>query len=442
MNIKLTTTLLLAATLASVGCNSGSRSSKGGAATAAPATSGATTTPTTSSTTGATTSTTTGGTTTQPTAGTFSNGPDLVQARGQHSATVLGDGRVLVVGGTDGQGIIADSELFDPLTNTWDVVRNVAPTPADGLMLDATGTVPTARQLHAAQLLADGRVLIAGGLGVERLDAQGNPIFETMVTAYAFTPATNSFAAVGNLTAARGWHEAGIAGGRAAMIGGLDVNLNSLASADVFDATTNTFAGIGLLGFHTWGATVNLTTESLVIGGANVQAQQGGGFAVVGFPNPMTEVFNGTSVGAGPAITADVIFPAAGAMGNGNAFVAGGRVVNGQAFVSSTATEVFDAATGAFTPGPALNTARFGAVVARIGSTADQLVIGGLDDNGALLTSCEVFHAASNTIIGQATMAIPRSDFRAVTLQDGRILVTGGVDANNAGLAQTEFHTR
>jgi hypothetical protein len=74
----------------------------------------------------------------------------LTDARWGHSATLLRDGRVLIVGGFDDQGAaLASSELFDPSTRTF--------SPAAALS--------AARALHTATLLPDDRVLIAGGVG-------------------------------------------------------------------------------------------------------------------------------------------------------------------------------------------------------------------------------------------------------------------------------------
>ncbi len=76
-------------------------------------------------------------------------------ARVNHTATVLPDGAVLVVGGSTGGGVgpglgtnaVAQAERYIPLTNGW--------SPA--------GALATARSLHTATLLQDGRVLVVGG---------------------------------------------------------------------------------------------------------------------------------------------------------------------------------------------------------------------------------------------------------------------------------------
>jgi hypothetical protein len=68
------------------------------------------------------------------------------QPRGSHTATLLNDGRVLMVGGGSA-GLIAGAEIYDPRTGTF----------------GETGGLSTPRHKHAAGVLPDGRVLILGG---------------------------------------------------------------------------------------------------------------------------------------------------------------------------------------------------------------------------------------------------------------------------------------
>jgi len=67
-------------------------------------------------------------------------------ARVSHTATLLSDGRVLVVGGR-GDRVNAVAEIYDPKTERF----------------SETGSLATARYKHTAGVLPDGRVLIAGG---------------------------------------------------------------------------------------------------------------------------------------------------------------------------------------------------------------------------------------------------------------------------------------
>ena len=71
-------------------------------------------------------------------------------AREGHTATVLNDGMVLVVGGKDPAGsTLYVPELYDPASDVW----------------LALGSVPVGGYGHTATLLQSGRVLIAGGGG-------------------------------------------------------------------------------------------------------------------------------------------------------------------------------------------------------------------------------------------------------------------------------------
>jgi hypothetical protein len=88
-----------------------------------------------------------------PTTGTWTATGSLTTARQWHTATLLSNGMVLVAGGYDGNYIssakrdLSSAELYDPATGTW----------------TATGSLTNARIEHTATLLPDGKVLVAGG---------------------------------------------------------------------------------------------------------------------------------------------------------------------------------------------------------------------------------------------------------------------------------------
>jgi hypothetical protein len=73
----------------------------------------------------------------------------LAEARWGHSATLLRDGRVLMLGGFDDQfDALASSEIYDPASRE----------------LEPFAALKHPRGAHTATLLADGRVLVVGGL--------------------------------------------------------------------------------------------------------------------------------------------------------------------------------------------------------------------------------------------------------------------------------------
>jgi hypothetical protein len=98
-----------------------------------------------------------------PASGSWTASGRMVGARAGHTATLLADGRVLVVGGSDSlgsnhvlqgpqsssNGLLATTELYDPASGSW----------------TATGAMAEARIDHTATLLPDGKVLVAGGYG-------------------------------------------------------------------------------------------------------------------------------------------------------------------------------------------------------------------------------------------------------------------------------------
>jgi hypothetical protein len=80
-----------------------------------------------------------------PSSGSWTATGSMAEVRIGCTATLLPDGRVLVAGGNDGP--LASAELYNPRTGSW--------TP--------TGTMTKRRVGHTATLLQDGRVLVAGG---------------------------------------------------------------------------------------------------------------------------------------------------------------------------------------------------------------------------------------------------------------------------------------
>ena len=73
---------------------------------------------------------------------------DMKTARRGHTATVLNNGKILVVGGYDGTNALSTAETYDPSTGVW---------------TNTIGPLAYTHRYHTATLLSDGKVLIAGG---------------------------------------------------------------------------------------------------------------------------------------------------------------------------------------------------------------------------------------------------------------------------------------
>lgn len=88
-----------------------------------------------------------------PVTNSFTRAPDMNSARSDHTMTLLANGKVLIAGGASKlnslrrEVVIATAELYDPATNSF----------------ATTGSLSIERYKHSAVLLPDGKVLILGG---------------------------------------------------------------------------------------------------------------------------------------------------------------------------------------------------------------------------------------------------------------------------------------
>ena len=148
---------------------------------------------------------------------------------GYHTATLLPNGMVLVAGGYDDTDhVCANAELYDPATGTW--------TP--------TGSLATARHDHKAALLPNGMVLVAGG-------SNDNGILSS---AELYNPATGTWTPTRSMNVARWRHTATVlCDGKVLVAGGL--SRSSLANAEIYDPATGNWTVTGSLnnarGLHT-----------------------------------------------------------------------------------------------------------------------------------------------------------------------------------------------
>jgi hypothetical protein len=216
----------------------------------------------------------------------------MASGRGAHTATRLADGRVLIVGGVDGAAALSTVELFDPATNTF--------SPAAPL--------PGPRATHGAALLRDGRVLVAGGQsGV----GHGNALLDTAVV---YDPADDTWTPTAPLAAAKyKLAVASLPDGGAMVVGGqtADEAAARLASTELFDPRTGRFTAGPVMAeprYKISDAIVTLRDGRVVAsGGFGAEVYAAGRF------NPVS----GT-----PAVERQ--FPAAIALADGTVLVTGG----------------------------------------------------------------------------------------------------------------------
>ena len=149
------------------------------------------------------------------------------ERRADHTATLLPDGRVLIAGGMVENGVFLNSaELFDPGKG----------------MFTATASMQSRRVGHSATLLPNGKVLIAGGLAGRIFE--GGP--GIVATTEIYDPAAGRFTPGPSMRAARSGHAAVLLqNGKILVAGGEASDNQNLASAEIYDPVANKWTATG-----------------------------------------------------------------------------------------------------------------------------------------------------------------------------------------------------
>jgi hypothetical protein len=319
---------------------------------------------------------------------------DMSTARTAHTATVLQSGKVLVAGGDAclfsnyyGDCPLSSAEVYDPGAGTF----------------ATTGSMSVNRVFHTATLLANGKVLVAGGH-----DA----------SAELYDPTSGAFTATGSMSVGRNSHTATLlANGRVLIVGGQNVS-GTLATAELYDPNSGTFTAAGTLAAPRTSCTATLL--------ANGKVLIAGGSDSAGAPVATTELYDpGTgSFSAASSMASPRTLHTTTRLSNGNVLVTGG-LVN---MVSLSTAEVYDTVANSFTATGPMTTARDSHVAVLL-ANGTVLVAGG---SGAF--TAELYNTASGTFTQTGGMQSARALPAAVSLQDGRVLVSGGSDTNSADL--------
>ncbi len=277
-----------------------------------------------------------------------------------------------------------------------------------------TGTPGTARDCHTATLLQNGMVLIAGG-------RDGNI---PLSSAELFYPATGNFTATGSLVTPRCDHSATLLqNGKVLITGGYNLgnsnSLPTLSSAELYDPVAGTFSATGslLTSRTSHSATLLASGKVLVAGGANTT--DGYAYTTIASAelyDPVAGAFSAT----GSLHTARVA-PAT-LLGNGQVLLAGGSSIGTGSPISSA--EIYDPTAGTFAPTGSLITARFGNSSTLL-QDGKVLIAGGQDANNAVL-SAELYDPSAGTFSDTGSLNLARSGQTATLLTSGQVLLVGG----------------
>jgi uncharacterized protein YjbI with pentapeptide repeats len=384
----------------------------------------------------------------------------MISARSDHTSTLLFDGTVLVVGGADDTN--APTKTAEVYCSGMSAVCPIA----DG-SFKPTASMGTPRLGHTATLLADGNVLVAGGI----IDTMNTPtpsaeVYCMFVAGPVCTASSDigTFKAARPMSTARSDHTATLLFDNRVLIAGgfTDTVGTPIATSEVYCsafggpclAADGSFQPSGSMGTPRDSHAATLLADHTVL-------VTGGEIDATGTPTNTADVYCAavSAPGSGPCTgadgtfkpTANLMFSArsehtASLLQDNRVLVAGGYLDLGNVTQSADVYCAFVAGNcaatdlGKFKPvGPL--------VTGRANQTATVLndgwivVAGGVDGTPAVFASSELFDPLANIFETGAPMTSPRSGHAATKLLNGLVLVTGGKNAAGTVINSAEFYS-
>lgn len=287
-----------------------------------------------------------------PSTQTWTATGSLHVARSYHTATLLPDGKVLVTGGVhwpSSPGFAQDvpsgsaldvAELYDPATEKWTV----------------TDSMHTARYTHTATLLGNGDVLVTGGMGLKKViypeperddegprqfrghpfDTPRYPAFvDALSSAEIYDHKTGTWSSIPSLKTPRFNHTATLlADGNVLVVGGQS-NGVIFDSAEVYNVSNRTWNNTGPLPRAVNAHTAALLKDGRVLVAAG--ADNSGVFRDAEFYNPSTQNWTrGPAMNTLHALNAAIVLP------DGRMLVMGGIDALGLPIAAQNTAEIYD----------------------------------------------------------------------------------------------------
>jgi hypothetical protein len=347
-----------------------------------------------------------------PSSGTWTTTNSLHTGRYQHTASLLPNGQVFVAGGIDNSlNVLSSAELFNPVTGTWTQIN----------------VLKTVRTAHTANLLPNGKVLLAGG--------QNNSTY--ISSAELYDPMTGTNTTTATLNTARAQHTATMLANGKVLVTGGQGGLGATNSTEVYDYAngTNTLTGSLNTARAQHMATLLPNGKVLIAGGQHV---------LFGYATNSAELYdpsNGTWTATG-SMTTNRGRHTATLLPSGKVLVAGGY---SSGFYAFSGAELYDPATGIWTSTGAMTTNRENHTATLL-SNGKVLVTGG-DSSPAIngdvynaLSSAELYDPVTGIWTPTGAMATNRTYQTSTRLTNGKVLVTGGANRNIINSSGAELY--
>ena len=353
--------------------------------------------------------------------GTFTATGSMNTARDEHTATLLANGKLLIAGGSKSTTsnstlTLASAELYDPSAGTF----------------SPTGNMTVARLLHSATLLADGRVLIAGGYSTF-------PAQQSLASAELYDPSTGTFTATGSMLTAGAGNATLLANGKVLIAHDPTLSDNPIA-AEVYDPATGTFFATGNQNTN---PNDTSQTAALLPNGRVILVAC---CAQIQLYDPASGAFSLTNVAGLLQNLAQNFDFTMTLLTNGKFLFSGGCSCEGTPgdFVSASVS-LYDPSTGTAAATGTMTTSRTLHSATQL-PDGTVLIAGGLkstnsrDFNG----TTELYDPVSGTFSRSGDMITGRYDHSATLLRDGRVLIAGGLGGLGAAfgyLDSAEIYT-
>ena len=339
----------------------------------------------------------------------FESTGTLANARYGHTATLLPNGKVLVVGGFVAGQRVASAELYDPASGTW----------------TATGNLRTPRNSHTATLLPNGKVLVVGG-GRSQLE------IGLVIPPELYDPSSGTWTTIGTFDPGSGHTATLLPSGKVLVVGGYTNGLgygcgySGGLGANLYNPASETWTptGVPSSGRSSHSATLLPDGKVLVAGGAIYTTSCSHSIlSTAELYDPATGIWTATgSLASARSSHKALLLP------TGQVLVAGGAYTPpgyspGTGLASA---ELYNPESGTWTSTGSLATARVSHTMTLL-PNGNVLVAGGASSSAAesIRASAELYHPATGTWIATGSLRTLRSGHTATLLPNGEVLVAG-----------------
>ncbi|KFE71311.1 kelch repeat-containing protein [Hyalangium minutum] len=323
----------------------------------------------------------------------------------KQSATLLADGRVLVAGGADSVGWTASAAVYSPATRTW----------------ASTASMFVKRYGHGATLLSSGEVLVTGG------EISNVPT----ATTERYSATTGTWSAAAAMSQPRFRHTVTVLNdGRLLVAGGFD-GTTGIATTEFYAPSSGTWTPGPSMSTRRFGHTATLLPDGRVlVAGGHTGGQA---LATAELYDPATNTWSATGT-----MSSSHHGHAAALLPDGRVLVASGLTPGG---LPTPISELYNPATGTWAATGSLTTARSEFTLAMLPS-GRVLVLGGISGSGAVTSTVESYDVTTGTWTQAPVMGTARRNLSATVLPEGRILVVGGQqDGTTVPLSSAELFT-